>query len=244
MFSLLYPSTRWEENHPPKSTVKAIKLLCGCRAKTATQSPEHGLKLMHTEKPGEKIYCPALLDARRVTLLSLGPKHVLLLPTPSVSLKVTWTLALCITVLYSGTSRAGGTQPRASTARTMMFPRYSWTWTCFSKSSSHQQSEALSWSFEARIAMEILNVPSEFSNTIVIYLKEGEVTTHDAVTAPEPHTCHWWVSDDLYSTSWFGYTLASSVSAFLWLENHHGFNDLPVLIPVSYLTWISSLFCR
>lgn len=125
MFSLFYPSTRWEENHSPKSTVKAIKLLCACRAKTATQSPEHGLKLMHTEKPGEKIYCPALLDARRVTLLSLGPKHVLLLPNPSVSPKVTWTLAVCTTVLYSGTSRAGDAQPRASTAWTMMFPRYS-----------------------------------------------------------------------------------------------------------------------
>lgn len=83
--------------------------------------------------------------------------------------------------------------------------------------------------------MEILNVPSEFSNTIVIYLKEGEVTTHDTVTAPEPHTCHWRVSDDLYSTSWFAYTSASSLSAFLQLENHHGFNDLPVLSPVSYL---------
>lgn len=90
--------------------------------------------------------------------------------------------------------------------------------------------------------MKMHNIPSEFPNTIVLYLKEGEVTAHNTVTAAEPHTSHWRVSDDLSSTSWFAYAAASSVNAFLWIENHHGFNDLPVLSPVSYLAWISSLF--
>lgn len=69
------------------------------------------------------------------------------------------------------------------------------------------------------MVVKMHNILSEFPNTIVLYLK-GEVTVHNTVTAPEPCTSLWTVSDDLFSISWFAYAAASSESASLRLENH------------------------